>query len=57
MVHNNLIDFCLHEAENKYKTVNSFGIPWVKDIKDDVICFTPNKDAVAHLLFNCYKIF
>ena len=51
-----MIDFSFDGGEIKYITVNSYGVRWVKNIKDNVTC--PNKqqikDAVSYLLFNCY---
>ena len=44
--------------ENKNITVNNYRAPWVKNIKDNVICINKEqiKDAVAYLLLNCYFI-
>ena len=55
MVLNSFIDFCFDGGESKYITVN-YGAPWVKNIKDNVICVNKQqiKDAVAYLLLNCY---
>ena len=56
MVLNSLIDFCFDGGESKHNTVNNYGVPWVKNIKDNVICLNKQymKDAVAYLFFNCY---
>ena len=56
IVLNNLINFCFDEGENKYITVCSYGVHWVKDIKYNQIGLNKLhiKDAVAYLLFNCY---
>ena len=57
IVLNSLIDrFCFDGGENKYITVNTYWARWVKNIKDNVICFNKQqvKDAVTYLLFNCY---
>ena len=37
MTLNSLIDFCLNVGESKYITVNSYGVHWVKNIKDNAI--------------------
>ena len=34
----NLIDFWFDGGEMKYIIVDSYGAPWMKDIKDNVIC-------------------
>ena len=39
-------------------TINNYGAPWVKNIKDNVICLNKQqiKDAVAYLLFNYFNV-
>ena len=56
MVLNSLIDFCFDGGESKYITVNNYGARWVKNIKDNVICFNKQqiKDAATYILLNCY---
>ena len=56
MLLNSLIDFCFDGGENKYITVNNYGVRWLKNIKDNVICLNKQqiKDAVAYLLVNCF---
>ena len=42
-------------GECKYITVNNYGVRWINNIKDNVICLNKQqiKDAVAYLLLNC----
>ena len=56
MVLNSLIDFCFDGGESKYITVNSYGVRWVKNIKDNILYLNkqPTKDAVDYFLFNSY---
>ena len=53
---NSFIDFCLYGGESKYITFNSCRAHWVKNIKDDVMCFNIQitKYALFYLLFTCY---
>ena len=43
-------------GQSTYITVNSYGVRWVKNIKDNTICLIKQqmKDAVVYLLSNCY---
>ena len=56
MVLHKLIDFCFDGGENKYIVVKSYGARWVKEYKNDQICYNKQKikDAVTYLLSNCY---
>ena len=50
MVPNSLIDFCFDGGENKYITVNNYGARWVKNIKDNVICFNKKMQQLIYFL-------
>ena len=53
MILKSLTDFCSDGGENKYFTVNSFEIWWLKKIKDHEMCL--NKQQIRCLsFFNCY---
>ena len=56
VVLNSSTDFYFEGGEHKYVTVNNYGAPWVKIIKNNVICLNKQqiKDAVAYRLFNCH---
>ena len=51
-----LIDFCFDGGDNKYIVIKPYGAKWVKEHRNNQICFNKQKikEAVTYLLSNCY---